>query len=281
MFTKYAFVVLGVVIVLCSCGGREKEEEMMAKMLNETLVKAAKNVSSNNYQIYNDFNNKLENPASSEKAHYFKNKMDSIKLQSKNIYNYVDSVKSLKNIDWLSLNKYIDNSKKKFLSIDEDLSKEFLEEINKFNGNLDSLINTKNDLFLREVSDNKKNVFLSKLFCDVKLLENELARFVNSKISNNAFTFDSYSILIGQNVKHLKIGEELIISAGVGAFSSKAQSQITIAQKTIPAINGQATYKLKVIGKLGKHIIPVKIEFKDEYDNKKVQILEIEYTIHK
>lgn len=253
----------------------------MAKILNETLVNAAKNVSSNNYQIYNDFNNKLENPASSEKAYYFKHKMDSIELESKNIYNYVDSVKSLKNIDWLSLNKSLNISKKIFLSIDEDLSKEFSEEITKFNGNLDSLINTKNDLFLRNLSGNKKNVFLNKLFCDVKLLENELVRFVNSKISNNAFTFDSYSTLIGQNVTHLKQGEELIINAGVGAYSSKAQPKITIFQKDIPVIDGQGILKLKATGKVGKHTIPVKIEFKDEHDNKRTQIQNIEYTIDK
>ena len=121
MFTKYVFVVLGIVIVFCSCGGREKNEEVMAKMLNETFVNASKNISLSNFQIYNDFNNKLENPASSEKASYFKHKIDSIRFQSKSICNYIDSIKIVKDIDWVGLNNYLTSSKKIFLSIDEDL----------------------------------------------------------------------------------------------------------------------------------------------------------------
>jgi hypothetical protein len=36
---------------------------------------------------------------------------------------------------------------------------------------------------------------------------------------------------------------------------------------------------LKAIGKPGKHTIPIKIEFKDEYDNKKTHLQTLEYTI--
>jgi hypothetical protein len=281
MFTKYVFVVFGFVIVFCSCGRRERDAEIMAKMLNETLVNASKNISLSNFQIYNDFNNKLENPASSEKASYFKYRMDSIKVQSKSIYNYIDSIKLLKNVDWMRLNNYLSSSKKVFLSIDNDLSKEFLSNINKLNGSLDSICNTKENSFLKDITSNEQSVVLSKLFCEVKLLENQLIRFMDNRISVSALILDSYSTLVGQNVSHLKNGEELIISAGVGGFSSKAKAQITIAQKDIQVIYGQATYKFKAIGKPGKYLIPLKIEFKDEYDNKKTQVQEVEYTIDK
>ncbi len=279
MFTKYAFVVLGVAIVLCSCGGREKEEEMMAKMLNETLVNSAKNISSSNEYIYHDFNYKFEFPGSSEKATFFKQKMDAIKFLANRAYNYIDSVRSIKNVDWVSLGKYLSNYKKACLTIDDDINSEFVGKINEWNGSFDSLSNYKSNNHFKDISEENTRVLLSKLFCDVKLLENDLIKYTNSRISNHSFTFDSYSTLVGQNVNHLKNGEELIISGGVGGFSSKAKAQITIAQKLIPVINGQAIYKLKVIGKAGKYTIPIKIEFKDEYDNRKSQIQMIEYTI--
>jgi hypothetical protein len=264
------FLIIGFVIVFSSCGRKEKDEEMMTKMLNKTLLNAANNVWSKNEGIYNEFKYKLENPASKEKAFYLKNKMDSIKLLSNSICDYINSLKSFKVIDWVSLNEHLNNSKKEFLSLDEDLTKEFASKINNLNNGLDSISNCKKE---------KAVVVLNKLFCDVKLLENELIIFLNSRILNHSFTFDSYSTLVGQNVSHLKNGEELIISAGLGTFSSKALQQITIAQKDIPVINGQATYKFKPIGKVGKHTIPIKIEFKDEYDNIRSQIQAVEYTI--
>ncbi len=273
------FLIIGFIIVFSSCGRNEKDEEMMAKMLNETLVNSAKNISISNEYVYHDFNYKLENPASSEKASYLKNKIDSIKFQANGICNYIDSIKILKGIDWGSLNKYITESKKIFLSIDEDLSKEFSDNINKLSSGLDSLSNAKSDSFLKNISRNNQMIILSKLFCDVKIFENELIKFLNFRISNSAMVIDLYSTLVGQNVNHLKCGEELIISAGVGGFSSKAKAQITIAQKLIPVIDGQATYKLKAIGKPGKHTIPIRIVFKDEYDNMKTEIQTVEYTI--
>jgi hypothetical protein len=279
MFTKNAFVVLGIVIVFCSCGGRGRDERIMAKMLNETLVNTAKNVSASNEYIYYDFNYKIDNPGFKEKAAFLKNKMDTIKFLANKIYTYLDSIKLLKVVDWMSLNKYLNNSKKVFLSIDDDINIEFASKVNRDTSSLDSLINYKNDNYSKDISEQNKILILNKIFCDVKLLENELIKYTNSRISVCGVIFDLYSTLVGQNVTHLKQGEELIINAGVGAFSSKAEPQIRIGQNDIPVIDGRGIYKLKAKGKPGKHSIPVKIEFKDEYDNRKTQIQTVEYTI--
>jgi hypothetical protein len=266
-------------IVFSSCGRKEKNEELMAKMLNETLVNSVNNISSNNEYIYREFNSKIGSPALREKAPYLKHKMDSIKFLSKNICNYIDSIKSLKIVDWESLNNYLNNSKKIFLSIDESLSREFSSKINRLNVNLDSLCNTKSDSFLKDISSNNQMVILNKLFCDIKTQENDLIKFISFRISVCGPMLDLYSTLVNQNVNHLKYGEELIINAGVGAYSSKAQPQVTIEKKALPVIDGQATYKLKVTGQAGKHTIPVKIVYKDEYDNMNTKVTEIEYTI--
>jgi hypothetical protein len=54
------FLIIGFVIVFASCGRRKKDEEIMAKMLNETFVNASKSASLSSDVIYYDFDSKIQ-----------------------------------------------------------------------------------------------------------------------------------------------------------------------------------------------------------------------------
>jgi gliding motility-associated protein GldM len=74
-------------------------------------------------------------------------------------------------------------------------------------------------------------------------------------------------------------GQEIEISAGVGAFSRAAQPQISINGQSAP-IGSEGQAKLKVAGGgIGKHSIPVVIRFMDQDGKMQEKRSMVEYTV--
>jgi len=85
-------------------------------------------------------------------------------------------------------------------------------------------------------------------------------------------------VIVGQNSTYLMPGQELTVTAGVGAYSSSVKSNITIGGSPINLINGQGEYKTSVSG-AGEHSIEVNGTFTGE-DGKPVPIHKIvNYTV--
>ncbi len=63
---------------------------------------------------------------------------------------------------------------------------------------------------------------LSKFQNDVKTSENRVVQFCHNKVGEVAVRFDTYAAIVGQNSNYLMPGQELEITAGVGAFSKAA-----------------------------------------------------------
>ena len=74
---------------------------------------------------------------------------------------------------------------------------------------------------------------LSKFQNDVKTSENRVVQFCHNKVGEVVVRFDTYAAIIGQNSNYLMPGQELEITAGVGAFSTGAKPTITIGGQTV------------------------------------------------
>lgn len=119
---------------------------------------------------------------------------------------------------------------------------------------------------------------LSKIQNNVKNAENQVVTFCHNKIGEVVVHMDQVGVLVGQSSSYLMPGEELTITAGVGAYSSAVQSNITVNGSPITLVNGQGEYKTKAGGG-GKHTIQVSGSFTGE-DGKAVPISKtIEYTV--
>jgi len=122
---------------------------------------------------------------------------------------------------------------------------------------------------------------LSKFENDVKNSESQVVEYCHKKIGDVEVVFDAYTAFAGTNSQYLMPGQELTITAGVGAFSKAAQPQVTIdgTSVAINASSGAAEYKTTV-GGAGSYSKKVRISFFNQStgkpDSKEV---EVKYTV--
>lgn len=121
---------------------------------------------------------------------------------------------------------------------------------------------------------------LSKFQNDIKTSENKVVTFCHNQVGKVEIIFDSYAAVVGQSSNYLMPGQELEITAGVGAFSKKAQPSISIGGSGISiGEDGTAHYKTTA-SSIGQHSIPVHITFFNQTTNKQETIDKtITYTV--
>lgn len=120
---------------------------------------------------------------------------------------------------------------------------------------------------------------LSKFQNDVKTSENSVVQFCHNKVGEVNVRFDTYKEIIGQSSNYLMPGQEIQITAGVGAFSKSALPEITIGGTRAPLDKDGAAMVKLAGGGVGNHTIPVHIVYTDQ-DGKKIPIDKtVEYTV--
>jgi gliding motility-associated protein GldM len=120
---------------------------------------------------------------------------------------------------------------------------------------------------------------LSKFQNDVKTSENKVVAFCHEQVGKVAVRFDTYAAIIGQSSSYVMPGQEIEITAGVGAFSRAAQPNITINGSSASlGEDGAAHYKF-VSGGVGTHSIPVNIVYTDQEGKKQTITKTIDYTV--
>ncbi|MGC4101632.1 type IX secretion system motor protein PorM/GldM [Ferruginibacter sp.] len=119
---------------------------------------------------------------------------------------------------------------------------------------------------------------LSKFQNNVKNAENQVVTFCHNKVGEVKVHMDQVGVLVGQNSNYLMPGQELVVKAGVGAYSSASKGTLTINGSPQSLVNGQTEYKTTVSGS-GPHTIQITGTFTGE-DGKPVPINEkVEYVV--
>ena len=120
---------------------------------------------------------------------------------------------------------------------------------------------------------------LSKFQNDIRTSENRVVQFCHNKVGEVAVRFDTYAAIVGQNSTYLMPGQELEITAGVGAFSTGAKPTITVGGQTLTVgTEGTATTKLAG-GGVGPHTVPVRITYTDQEGKQQVIEKNVEYKV--
>jgi gliding motility-associated protein GldM len=121
---------------------------------------------------------------------------------------------------------------------------------------------------------------LSKFQNDVKTSENKVVQFCHNKVGEVNVVFDSYGAILGQSSNYLMPGQQLDITAGVGAFSKKAQPTITIAGQNVAIGEDGAAHTTLAGGGVGQHSVPVRITYMNQQSGKMETIeKEVQYTV--
>jgi gliding motility-associated protein GldM len=119
---------------------------------------------------------------------------------------------------------------------------------------------------------------LSKFQNNIKNAENQVVSYCHTKIGEVVVHLNKVGILVGQSSNYLMPGQELTVTAGIGAYSSEVKSNISINGSGINLVDGQGEYKTTVSGS-GQHSINVTGNFVGE-DGKSVPVNKtIEYIV--
>ena len=102
--------------------------------------------------------------------------------------------------------------------------------------------------------------------------------YCHSQIGAVEVHMDQVGVLVGQSSNYLMPGQQLQVTAGVGAYSSSAAPTISINGTNVPVSGGQGTYTTTVSG-AGEHTMNVNVTFRDENNNLVTKTQEVKYTV--
>jgi gliding motility-associated protein GldM len=282
------------------------------KVVDNSLTTTNNVVNNSTETIIKSFEEKLKEPTTAEKAKTWKPKADQAVALSKNIYDYIEGLKlRLKvangfdpsnptstfkedNTNFTSmifvkekagdtLLAKLTEYKKALLAIDPEIGKELA---NSLPINLEKPKSTTNKManmswgasYFYMTPTVAALTMLSKFQNDVKTSENKIVNEFHSKIGQVIVRFDTYEPIVGANSTYLFPGQELEITAGIGAFSKSALPQISIGGRSVPLNEkGVAVYKTAVGS--GGGSVPVVIRYKDQDGVDQIRESKIDYTV--
>lgn len=281
------------------------------KTVDKSLQSSSANIGNSNTLLYESLTKMLTDDKTKLQAAVWQPKADQAKAYAAAMQTYIDGLKQeLKKGAGLVIKKdgkedfkedNLDASTRLFETNKEgDKLKAKLEQFKKDILNIDPKIKAKfeNNFPLStegvEGKEGKKDfttgyfhmtptvaalTILSKFQNNIKTVENQVATFCASQVGAVEVHMDQVGVLVGQNSNYLMPGQELVVTAGVGAYSSTVQSNITVNGSPIKLVDGQGEYKIPSVSGSGKHTIQISGSFIGE-DGKAVPISKtIEYVV--
>jgi gliding motility-associated protein GldM len=119
---------------------------------------------------------------------------------------------------------------------------------------------------------------LSKFQNNVKNAESQIVTYCHNQIGAVEVHMDKTGVLVGQSSNYLMPGQELTVTAGVGAYSSSGNPTISINGSKQTVAEGKAIYKTTVSG-AGEHPVNVTVSFRDENNELVTKSETIKYVV--
>lgn len=287
------------------------------KTVDRSLMTASGIVEQKNQDIFKSFQRKLDDPKTHEKTAIWMPKAEQAKKLADEMYAYIDALKDelkkeagLKTVEGQPVYKEddLDASTRLFISRPPEgkgKGKELYEKLKAFKEQLmaiDPAIKTDVgpglplDLAIPKSNNQATNsewaygyfhmtpavasiTILSKFQNDIKNSEAQVVEYCHKEIGEVEIIYDEFQAFAGTNSQYLMPGEELMITAGVGAFSKAARPTITIDGASVAIKpDGSAEYKTNV-GSSGAFSKKVKISFLKPDGTTSTVEKEVKYTV--
>lgn len=258
-------VVLG---MLSGCSDKSKENPVLAS-LQSSLINSTSSIHLSTETILKSLEEKTTDYKTKERADYWYPKAIQAVAYSSAILDHINAAEKTTGITadqskeiFSQLLKY----KKDLLNIDSSIREVFESYFVNFPNKQDSTETSNENSFFttyfKHSTRSEQSAILAKFQNDIVVMENKIIAFCNTKVGFIGDFFTFYSPVIGQSSGNLKPGEELEITAGIGAFSNAAQPKIIINGREIKlGDEGHSLYKIKVPQTPGNYSVPVKISY--------------------
>ncbi len=120
---------------------------------------------------------------------------------------------------------------------------------------------------------------LSKFQNDVKTSENKVVEFCHKQVGQVELRFDTYIPLVQSSATYLMDGQEMEITAGLGAFNSEKKPSISINGAASPiGPDGLARQKFIANG-VGTKTVTVTINYTDQDGKPQIKTVPIQYVV--
>ncbi len=283
------------------------------KTVDRSLTSTNKTINNSTATIMSSFEEKMADPQSAAKAREWYPKAQTAQKLTADLNNYINSLKSeilagagfnpAENGD--STFKEDNQDVATRIMVEEGKGKDLYNKLSQYKTQLaaiDPALSVQINNALRQIdlsvppSNTKGNetweaayfrmvptvaaiTMLSKFQNDLKTTENRVVSLFHEQVGKVAVRFDTYAAIIGQSSSYVMPGEEIEVTAGVGAFSKAAQPRITINGSGAP-LGDDGAARLKVnAGGVGSHTIPVTIAYTDQDGKPQTITKNIEYTV--
>jgi gliding motility-associated protein GldM len=287
------------------------------KTVDRSLMIASGVAEQKNVEIFKSFKAKLEDPTSREKAAIWEPKAQQAKKISDDLYNYIEGLKiELKKESGLKIVDGKEEFKEDDLDAGTRLlvqyapegkgkGKELFEKLKAYKEQLLSIdpemkkeieLGLPLDLTIPPTSSDAGKTdwayayfhmtptiaaitIMSKFQNDVRNSESKAVEFCHKQIGQVEIIYDQFQAFAGTNTQYLMPGEELVITAGIGAFSKAAQPSVSIDGANV-ALNAEGTAEYKTrVGGSGAGIKRVRISYAKPDGTTAVVEKEIKYTV--
>lgn len=287
------------------------------KTVDQSLNNATRIAEQKNQDIFKSFQRKLDDPKTKEKAQIWMPKAEAAKKLADDIYNYVETLKAElrkesgeHEVDGKLVYKEddLEASTRLFISNPPEgkgKGKELFDRLKKFKDQLldiDPGIKTEVgpnlplDLSIPKSNNTASQddwaygyfhmtpsvasiTILSKFQNDIKNSEAQVVEYCHKEIGEVEIIYDEFQAFAGTNSTYLMPGEELVITAGVGAFSKAAKPSISIDGANVPLKpDGSAEYKTTV-NNSGANTKKVRISFVKPDGTTATVEKEVKYTV--
>lgn len=279
------------------------------RTVNHSLANASDIIETKNQGLFQSFQKKMADPKTAEKAKIWNDKATQAKSYADNLYNNIESLKGdlMKasgqekaggeykedNIDaptrllvdggrgkelFQKLTEYRNN----LLNIDPEIKREFDKTLPIDLSTPKTSSEGNNDwpsAYFRMTPTIASITMLSKFQNDVKNSEAQVVDYCHRKVGEVEVVYNEFQAFAGTNSQYFMPGQELVISAGVGAFSKAAKPSINIDGAGV-GINteGVAEYKTRVGGP-GTYTKTVNITFLKPDGSTARVAKQVEYTV--
>ncbi len=284
------------------------------KTVDKSLQNANGTIDIKNNQIFQSFEEKLKDRETAERAAIWKPKADKARVLSEDIIKYIDDVKQeLKVEAGLKLVKGEEQFKEDdleattrlFVTGKQERGKELLSKLTAYKKALldvDPTIHKEFEQLLpidltvpkSQTGGSDKEweyayfhmtptvaalTILSKFQNDIKNSEAMVVDYCHRQVGQVEVIYDAFQAFAGTNSQYLMPGQELIITAGVGAFSKAATPSITVDGSSIPLnADGVAEYKTAVSSP-GSYTKKINITFKKPDGTTQTLTRDIQYAV--
>ncbi|MEN9497460.1 MAG: gliding motility protein GldM [Bacteroidota bacterium] len=280
------------------------------KTINNSLEKTNSTVKTSTTQIFESLTEKMSDDATREKATIWQPKAKEVVDQSAVVFNFIEGLKKELLVatggdpsDPSKKFKEDDQNTVTRVMIKEGKAKQLYQILSDYKVNVlkDSALRAEFEKSLpislempKNMTSNKKNweeayfymaptvgalSILSKFQNDLRNAENKMVTFCHEQVGKVELRFDAFEAIVGQSSRYLMPGQELEITAGLGAFSRSKLPTVTINGSNV-ALNekGMAIYKTTATG-TGSRTVNVTVSFVDQDGKSQTRTIPIEYTV--